>query len=192
MISFSHTLTGWFTHKQCFHCVFSETKSLMFHSEGLYLLTWSSALPPLIYPPCTCCKNMYARYPVTDKVFSLSSATLRVISGVITLVSGVFLFKRRSDMVCWGNHNTTIPVIDTSRKAFWDGMFLQEEKGERFCFSKWKTNGAGWKIVQGWNGITSFVVPCQPQGHIPEIRISHSRMSILFLRQHILVLSVLP
>lgn len=146
----------------------------------------------LLYRIYCCCKNMYARYPVTDKVFSLSSATLRVISGVITLVSGVFLFKRRSDMVCWGNHNTTIPVIDTSRKAFWDGMFLQEEKGEQFCFSKWKTNEAGWKIVQGWKGITSFVVPCQPQGHIPEIRISHSRTSILFLRQHILVLSVLP
>lgn len=151
-------------------------------STAVYLLCW-------IICSCT---NMYALYPVADKVCSLSFTTVRVISAVITLVSSFFLLESRSDMVCWGNHNTTIPVIDTSHKAFWDVMFLQKEKGEQFCFSKWKTNGAGWKIVEGWKGITTFVVPCQPQGRIPEIRIAHSGMNIWFWRQHILVLSVLP
>lgn len=99
---------------------------------------------------------MYALYPVTDKVFTLSLATLCVISAAITLVSGVFFRESRSDTVCWGNHNTTIPVIDTSRKAFWDAMFLQDEKGEQFCFSKWKTNGAGWKIVEEMERDHSF------------------------------------
>lgn len=173
----------------------------MFHSQVLSVsadMVLCIPLPHLsaaVYLQCriNCnCTNMYALYPVADKVCSLSFTTSRVISGVITLVSSVFFLESRSDMVCWGNHNTTIPVIDTSRKAFWDTIFLQKEKGEQLCFSKWKTNGAGWKIVEGWKGITTFVVPCQPQGRIPEIRIPHSRTSVWFWRQRILVLSVLP
>lgn len=46
------------------------------------------------------CKNMYALYPVTDKVFSLSFTTLHVISGAITLVLIVFFLESRSDTVC--------------------------------------------------------------------------------------------
>lgn len=127
-------------------------------------------------------KNLYLFFLVTDKVFSLPQSQRLVF----------YFLVSTSNTVCWDNHNTTIPVIDTSRKAFWDAMFSQKEKGEQFCFSKWKTNGAGWKIVHGWKGITTFVVPCQPQGHIPEIGIPHSGTSILFQRHHILVLSVLP
>lgn len=66
-------------------------------------------------------------------------------------------------------------------------MFSQ---GQLLCFSKWRTNGARWQIEKDWKGITTFVVPCQPQGHIPEMRISHRGTSILFQHQHILVLSV--
>lgn len=127
-------------------------------------------------------------YPVIDKIFSLRFT----ISSAMTAASGVFFWASRSNMVCWDNHNATIPVIDTSRKAFWDAMFSQKEKGEQFCFSKWKTNGAGWKIVQRWKGITTFLVPCQPQGHIPEIGIPHSGTSISFQQHHFLVLSGLP
>lgn len=119
-------------------------------------------------------------------------AWTRVISGAITPMSNVFVLRHRPDTLCWGNHNTPILVIDTPHKAFWDAMFSQEEKGEQFCFCKWKTNGAGWKIAEEWNGIATFVVPCQPQGRIPGIRIPHSGTNVLFQWQHILVLSLLP
>lgn len=97
---FSHTVTGWFIHWQCFHCVFPQTKRLMFHSEVLYLPTRPSALPFLLHPqPCTC----YVGCTVAAQIcilsilsqirfFSFSFATLHVISAAITLVSGVFLF----------------------------------------------------------------------------------------------------
>ncbi len=109
----------------------------MFHSEVLYLQTWSSALPLLIYPqPCP----YNVGYSVAAQICKLSilsqirflvgpSQHLRVICSVITLVSGVFFLESGSDTACCGNHNTTIPVIDTSRKSFWDAMFSQEKKG---------------------------------------------------------------
>lgn len=128
----SHTFSCWFIHwlspQYCFW------QRVMFHSEVLYLATWSSGLLLHIY--CIynhvftildilqySCIHMYARFPVPDKGFSLGFTTLHVISSAITLVSIVFFWESRSDMVCWGNHYTPIPVIDTSRKAFWDTMF---------------------------------------------------------------------
>lgn len=104
-------------------------------------------LSTTVYSPCRIhcsCTNMYACYPVTDKVFNFELyATSRVISGAITLASGVFFWESRSDTVCRGNHNTAIPVIDTARKAFWDAMFLQEEKGWTVLFLQMK-NKWGW------------------------------------------------
>lgn len=140
----------------------------------------------------TYCSCTDALYPVADKIFSLNSAALRVISSAITLMSNVFFFERGPDTQCWGNHSTPILVIDTPHKAFWDAMFSQEEKGEQLCFCKWKTNGAGWKIAEEWKGIATSVVPCQPQGHIPGIRIPHSGTNVLFQWQHISALSFLP
>lgn len=144
-------------------------------SADMVFCTTLAHLSTAVYLLCQMycsCTNMYAHYPVRDKVFSLNYYTpLHVISGAITLVSGVCFLESRSDMLWWGNHNTTIPVIDTSHKAFSDAMFLQEEKGEKLCFSKWKTNGVGWKLVEEWKVITTFVFLCQPQGCIPEIRI---------------------
>lgn len=130
--------------------------------------------------------------PVADKLFSLNSAALRVISSAITLMSSVFFFQRGPDTQRWGNHSTPTLLIDTPHKAFWDAMFSQEEKGEQFCFCKWKTNGAGWKIAEGWKGIATSVVPCQPQGHIPGVRIPHSGTNLFFQWQHISALSFLP
>lgn len=140
----------------------------------------------------TYCSCTDALYPVTDKISSLNSAALCVIYGAITPVSHVFVLRHGPDMLCWGNHNTPILVIDMPHKAFWDSMFSQEEKGEQFCFCKSKTNGAGWKIAEEWKESATFVVVCQPQGRIPGIRIPHSGTNVSFQWQHISALSLLP
>lgn len=76
-------------------------------------------------------------------------------------------------------------MIDMSHKAFWDACF---HKVNSYVFQNEEQMGLRWQIEKDWEGITTFVVPCQPQGHIPEMRIPHRGKSILFQHQHILEL----
>lgn len=55
-----------------------------------------------------------------------------VIAVATTPVSSVFLLESLSDTMQRGDHNGTIPVIDASRKAFWDAMFSHIKKENSF------------------------------------------------------------